>query len=122
MGFGVQNDLAVADQDDAVGLRDGGAFDEGEVPPDALDGARFALLVALDDADRVVLLDGALLGVEESGVAGDVVLLGTDEVEVEGAETTALVQNGDLLRSQLDDDAYFGTRDLKMGENGEMNR
>ena len=37
--LGVQNDLAVADEDDAVGLGDGGALDVDEVAPDALDGA-----------------------------------------------------------------------------------
>ena len=67
--LGVQNDLAVADEDDAVGLGVGGALDVDEVAPDALDGAGFALVVALDDPDGVVLLDLALLGVEERGVA-----------------------------------------------------
>ena len=110
--LGVENDLSVADEDDAVGLGDGGAFDVDEVAPDALDGARFAFVVALDDPDRVVLLHLALLRVQERRVARDVVLLGADEVEVEGTELALLVQNGDLLRRQLDDDADLGARDL----------
>ena len=111
--LGVQNDLAVADEDDAVGLGDGGALDVDEVAPDALDGAGFALVVALDDPDGVVLLDLALLGVEERGVARDVVLFGADEVEVEGAELALLVEDGELLRGELDDDADLGAGDLE---------
>ena len=88
----------------------GGALDVDEVAPDALDGAGFALVVALDDPDGVVLLDLALLGVEERGVARDVVLFGADEVEVEGAELALLVEDGELLRGELDDDAdWFRT-------------
>lgn len=109
----VEDDLPAADEDDAVGLGDGGALDEDEVAPDALDGAGLALVVALDDPDGVVLLDLALLRVEERGVARDVVLLGADEVEVEGAELALLVEDGELLRGELDDDAHLGAGDLE---------
>ena len=55
----------------------------------------------------------ALLRVQERRVARDVVLFGADEVEVEGAELALLVEDGELLRGELDDDADLGAGDLE---------